>query len=624
MEYPLNIYITAHTLISSLGFGISENKKAIHDYRSGIRMQEAGRISDSPILAGMIDSVELEKRAKEQLEKRAKELDISSYTRLEQLFILTTQEVISQSGVNLQESDCALLLSTTKGNIDLLSDQEKRTNSDKPSGSVQSTIDNPSFLQELSADSPTFLWKMAERIGHFFEAANQVEVISNACISGVSALVVAKRWIESGRYKRVIVAGGDILSHFITSGFLSFRSVSAHRCRPYDIQRDGLSLGEACGAVLLETQGNTNHIILSGGAISNDANHISGPSRTGDGLALAINQAMEEAGALPEDISFINAHGTATVYNDEMESKAIHLAGLAAVPVNSLKPYFGHTLGASGIIETILCIEQLKEGRYYGTLGYETLGVPMPITVYATHQPIPMKCCIKTASGFGGCNAALVLSLPDAHLKQKANSQATDKASTPSVCKAVVESGNMVTIRPGAVESKGTTVFSSSETDFALFIREAYKHLGENNMKFYKMDNLCKLGYVAAEYLLKDTHYRPEEIGIILANASSSLDTDCKHQAIISKEGDKAASPAVFVYTLPNVVLGEICIRHKIQGENTFFVRRQSDAASLEDYARIVMAKGKLRTCIIGWCELLDGHYQAEFKQLNNISTIYG
>ena len=624
MEYPLNIYITAHTLISSLGFGISENKKAIHDYRSGIRMQEAGRISDSPILAGMIDSVELEKRAKEQLEKRAKELDISSYTRLEQLFILTTQEVISQSGVNLQESDCALLLSTTKGNIDLLSDQEKRTNSDKPSGSVQSTIDNPSFLQELSADSPTFLWKMAERIGHFFEAANQVEVISNACISGVSALVVAKRWIESGRYKRVIVAGGDILSHFITSGFLSFRSVSAHRCRPYDIQRDGLSLGEACGAVLLETQGNTNHIILSGGAISNDANHISGPSRTGDGLALAINQAMEEAGALPEDISFINAHGTATVYNDEMESKAIHLAGLAAVPVNSLKPYFGHTLGASGIIETILCIEQLKEGRYYGTLGYETLGVPMPITVYATHQPIPMKCCIKTASGFGGCNAALVLSLPDAHLKQKVNLQATDKASAPSVCKAVVESGNMVTIRPGAVESKGTTVFSSSETDFAPFIREAYKHLGENNMKFYKMDNLCKLGYVAAGYLLKDTNYRPKEIGIILANASSSLDTDCKHQAIINKEGDKAASPAVFVYTLPNVVLGEICIRHKIQGENTFFVCQQSNVASLEDYARIVMAKGKLRTCIIGWCELLDGHYQAEFKQLNNISTNYG
>ena len=142
-------------------------------------------------------------------------------------------------------------------------------------------------------------------------------------------------------------------------------------------------------------------------------------------------------------------------------------------------------------------------------------------------------------------------------------------------------------------------------------------------MKFYKMDDLCKLGYVAAGHLLKGTDYQPEEIGIILANASSSLDTDCKHQTLISKEGDKAASPAVFVYTLPNVVLGEICIRHKIKGENTFFVRPHYEPDSLEDYARIVMAKGKLRACVIGWCELMDGQYQAEFKQITNISTTY-
>lgn len=592
MEHSLNIYITAHTLITSLGFGIQENTEAIRACRSGIRIQEAGRISDSPLLAGMIDAAELE--------RRAKQMQITDYTRMEQLFILAVQEVISQSGASLREPDCALLLSTTKGNVDLLSKQVASNESD--GSSIQ-----------LPTDSPAFLWKMAERIGNFFGACNQVDVISNACISGVSALIVAKRQIESGRYKRVIVAGGDILSHFITSGFLSFRSVSTQRCRPYDIRRDGLSLGEACGAVLLETQGNTNDIILSGGAVSNDANHISGPSRTGDGLALAINQAMEEAGVIPGDISFINAHGTATVYNDEMESKAIHLAGLSTVPVNSLKPYFGHTLGASGIIETILCMEQLKTGILYGTLGYETLGVPMPVTVYGTHQPMPMKCCVKTASGFGGCNAAVVLSLPAARCRQK----------QVPFSKALTESVNSITIRPGVVERDGTVIFNSSETDFAPFIREAYKNLGDNNMKFYKMDDLCKLGYVAAGYLLKGTDYQPEEIGIILANASSSLDTDCKHQTLISKEGDKAASPAVFVYTLPNVVLGEICIRHRIKGENTFFVCPHYEPDSLEDYARIVMAKGKLRTCIIGWCELMDGQYQAEFKQLTNISTTY-
>lgn len=598
MEHSLNIYITAHTLITSLGFGIQENTEAIRACRSGIRIQEAGRISDSPLLAGMIDAAELE--------RRAKEMQITDYTRMEQLFILAVQEVISQSGASLREPDCALLLSTTKGNVDLLSKQVASDELVAPGESNGSSI-------QLPTDSPAFLWKMAERIGNFFGACNQVDVISNACISGVSALIVAKRQIESGRYKRVIVAGGDILSHFITSGFLSFRSVSAQRCRPYDIQRDGLSLGEACGAVLLETQGNTNDIILSGGAVSNDANHISGPSRTGDGLALAINQAMEEAGVTPGDISFINAHGTATVYNDEMESKAIHLAGLSTVPVNSLKPYFGHTLGASGIIETIFCMEQLKTGILYGTLGYETLGVPMPVTVYGTHQPIPMKCCVKTASGFGGCNAAVVLSLPTARRCQK----------QVPFSKALTESVNSITIRPGVVERDGTVIFNSSETDFAPFIREAYKNLGDNNMKFYKMDDLCKLGYVAAGYLLKETDYQQEEIGIILANASSSLDTDCKHQTLISKEGDKAASPAVFVYTLPNVVLGEICIRHKIKGENTFFVCPHYEPDSLEDYARIVMAKGKLRTCIIGWCELMDGQYQAEFKQLTNISTTY-
>lgn len=250
---------------------------------------------------------------------------------------------------------------------------------------------------------------MAERIRAHFGGYNSVEVISNACISGVSALIVAKRQIESGMRRRVIVAGGDILSHFITSGFLSFRSVSKNRCLPYDARRDGLNLGEACGAVLLSTESTPDAILLAGGAISNDANHISGPSRTGDGLYFAIRQAMNEAQITPKEVSFVNTHGTATVYNDEMESKALHLAGLQSAPVQSLKPYFGHTLGASGVIESIICMHELKEGTLFATLGYEEPGVPMPLVISGTHQQMKMTCCVKTASGFGGCNAALLL-----------------------------------------------------------------------------------------------------------------------------------------------------------------------------------------------------------------------
>ena len=153
MEYPLNIYITAHTLISSLGFGIPENLEAIHNYRSGIRMQEAGLISVHPLLAGMIDSVELE--------KRAKLMQITDYTRMEQLFILAIQEVISQSGADLREPDCTLLLSTTKGNIDLLS--------------------------ELPADSPVFL--------HY----QRLSIVSICQRTPLPTIRYTTGWIKSGR-----------------------------------------------------------------------------------------------------------------------------------------------------------------------------------------------------------------------------------------------------------------------------------------------------------------------------------------------------------------------------------------------------------------------------------------
>ena len=286
-----------------------------------------------------------------------------------------------------------------------------------------------------------------------------------------------------------------------------------------------------------------------------------------------------------------------------MESKAIHLAGLETVPVHSLKSYFGHTLGASGVIESIICIHELKENVLFGTLGYEKPGVSMPILVQADHQEIPMKHCIKTASGFGGCNAAIVLTLP-AYQKQPSSVQSPVTVHTTAT----------VSIENSCLSMNGETVFSSSVPNFAQFIREAYKNTGGSNMKFYKMDDLCKLGYTAVEYLLKEKNFQPEEIGILLVNAAASLNTDIRHQMIINQEGDHAASPTVFVYTLPNVVAGEICIRHKIQGENTFFIEKEFDADKLEEYARIVMKKGNLKACITGWCNLLMEEYKADFK----------
>lgn len=575
MEYQVNRYITAGSIISSLGFGTEENFSRIRASRSGIARVEDATLFDSPFMAARID--------KEQLRSAVSAQKLEGYTRMEQLFILSLSDTIRQSGVDPSDPDCGLIISTTKGNIDALSE----------SNNCQ-------------------LYEMAARITAHLGCMNEPVVISNACISGVSALIVASRLIEAGRYKHILVAGGDLLTRFVVTGFQSFKSVSPEICKPYDAARDGLSLGEACGSVLVTSDvalvKENQAVILQGGSITNDANHISGPSRTGDGLYYAISQAMAEAGVQPKDISFVNAHGTATLYNDEMESKALHLAGLDRLPLNSMKSYWGHTLGASGIIEAIACMEELRSGEVFGTLGFENCGVPYPLSVSAEHRTTRMRSCVKTASGFGGCNAAVVLGLAD---------------DTPPASSREGKgySRRYVTIEQGKIVLDGEVLLKAEQgEDFAAFIRMAYKLLALDDRKFYKMDDLCKLGYIAAACLFSKnggtTGYAPGEVGIILANASSSLDTDRKHQHIIDTLGDREASPAVFVYTLPNVVMGELCIRYKIQGENTFFISNRYPESFIREYALLVMRKQKLRACLIGWCELLGNRYEARFDWL--------
>ena len=562
MEDSVTVYITADTIISSLGFSTGENIQHIREYRSGIRQINNKDIFHLPFMGGQIDNTCLKEKAE---------------TRLEQLFILSIQDVIRQSGIDISSPECMIILSTTKGNI--------------------------------NAPLP----EMGKRIAAHWGLSSSPIIISNACISGVSALIVASRLIREGRYKHIVVAGGDELTRFVVTGFESFKSVSPEVCRPYDKARNGLSLGEACGAVLVTSDSRFVHdgqpIVIEGGVISNDANHISGPSRTGDSLSFAISGAMEENKLAAEGISFVNAHGTATVYNDEMESKALRLAGLDDKPLNSLKPYWGHTLGASGLIECIACMEELRNGELFGTLGFKESDTTWPLQVCATHQSMEMKRCLKTASGFGGCNAAIVLALePYAKPILRKN---PPRIQTLHTC--IVEQNSIL--------KDGEIVFQATKgDDFALFIRGAYKHLATEDRKFYKMDDLCKLGYTAAAYLLSDinlsTLCKPEEIGIILSNASASLDTDLKHQHTIDTLGDHEASPATFVYTLPSVVMGEICIRHNIKGENTFFISGEYDEAFIRQYAETAMKHQTLRACIIGWCELLKHKYSARFQLL--------
>ncbi len=383
------VYLQSDNLITSVGFDTASHRTALEAGRIGIRLVDDPLLYPKPVMLSCIDSAELEARFESVLNEYRKEAPATAYTRLEKLFIVSIGAVLRENPRIATDPRTLLVISTTKGNINLLEDRYKLV------------FDHRRL----------YLWELGRIIGRFFGFVNTPVMISNACISGLVAIMTAMRHLRTGRWDHAVVAGGDIVSEFVISGFQSFQAISPEPCKPFDLNRTGLSLGEGCGAIVLTTdraRAGLVPVVAAGAATSNDANHISGPSRTGEELGWAIRQAMLEAGTAPRELGYISAHGTATPFNDEMESKAIGFAGLEQVPVNSFKGYWGHTLGAAGIVETVMAVDSLRQGFLYRSAGFSEPGVPLPLNVITENHPQAFDACLKTASGFGGCNAAIV------------------------------------------------------------------------------------------------------------------------------------------------------------------------------------------------------------------------
>ncbi|MFV0604380.1 MAG: beta-ketoacyl-[acyl-carrier-protein] synthase family protein [Niabella sp.] len=373
------VYFIADNIVSPLGVTTNENFTALCRGRSAVTLHHDVTKSNIPFMADLLDDAVMALQVTNGLQ---------GLTRFEQLLAISIRSVIAQSGIDVTSKKTALIISSTKGNISLLENN-------KISKTLKEQVSLPAA---------------ANKIADFFNLVTKPIVVSHACISGLVAIITAKRMLQAGLYENIIVAGADIITKFILSGFQSFQAVSDELCKPFDANRKGINLGEAAATVLLSVnKPEQNAVELAGGAISNDANHISGPSRTGRELFQAIDAALQESAIPTTDIDFISAHGTATMYNDDMESKAINLAGLQAIPVNSLKGYFGHTLGAAGLLEVIISLQSLKDGKIIPTKGFETAGTAEPLNICHTLIEKQMSACLKTASGFGGCNAAVII-----------------------------------------------------------------------------------------------------------------------------------------------------------------------------------------------------------------------
>lgn len=370
------IYITQTNCITPLGFDVESNVSAILRGDSGIQLHNDISLMPVPFYGSVIN----DEKINSAFSKISTE---TKYSRLEKMMILALEPIIKNSGIGLN-SKTAFILSTTKGNVTALKDHSEESF-------------NNAHLDVL-----------AQNVANFFRFKTQPIVVSNACVSGILAVSVAKRMIQSELYDNVFVIAGDEVSEFILSGFNSFQAMSDLPCKPYSKNRTGVSLGEATAAVLVSAEAKNAKIKVIGDSSINDANHISGPSRTGEGLFRSIQNALKEAQIGTDKLDYISAHGTATPFNDEMEAIALNRLGLQNVPVNSLKGFYGHTLGASGLLETVIAIESVNQNTLFESKGFDEMGVSEGINVIQKNEEKKIDYFLKTASGFGGCNTAVV------------------------------------------------------------------------------------------------------------------------------------------------------------------------------------------------------------------------
>lgn len=559
--------IVADNIISPLGFTTEENLEAIMSGSSSLYHYDRMEGIPFPFTASLFSG------------EQKGNLLIEGYTFFESLAIQSIRYALHDISIPLDER-VILIISSTKLNIDLLSEDENEDNVICPG---------------IAA------FKIAQAIG----VTTMPIVVCNACISGVSAMILGNRLLELGLYDHAIVCGVDVQSPFIISGFQSFKALSEESCRPFDIERLGLNLGEGVATVVFSHLSDDSKWHIKKGAIRNDAFHVTSPSPQGEGCLKSIQAVIK--GVDIDGLALINAHGTATMYNDQMESKAISRADLSKIPLNGLKGYYGHTMGAAGILETILTMHSIEKGIILGTKGFEEIGVSGKVNVISSNIVTKKRDFLKIISGFGGCNAAALLSYGRVN-------DATLPVSTIQVV-------HKLTLCPDMLEIDG--VKQDIGTDDICILNYLYKDRIGNYPKFYKMDGLARLGFVASELILAQEGQKRfvnnERRAVVFFNKYGTAHADMEYLKTISDEDNFYPSPSEFVYTLPNIVNGEISIRNEYCGETCFYILPEKDERRMNEILQTSFLDNKIDSILTGWIEYKsDKDFEAELFIMEN------
>jgi 3-oxoacyl-[acyl-carrier-protein] synthase-1 len=553
------VYKIADNIWSPLGTTTKANFQAVKSGHTALSSAPSRWGTTEPSTAAVFSDAQNE------------ELMIPSLTRFESLVVRSVQQALQDVALDVSNEEVVFVLSTTKANVGLLGE------ADTP----------PEIL---------YPGESARRICAFLDITTTPIVVCNACISGLSAVILASRLIESGQYRHAIVCGADVLNRFILSGFQSLKALSETPCRPFDMERLGMNLGEAAATMILSAEpwGKEKTWVIGAGAIRNDAYHISTPSNKAEGATKALQAILKDADI--SQLAVVNAHGTGTMFMDQMESVAIAKTGLTDIPVNSYKGYYGHTLGAAGVLETVLTMQALDDHTIIGTRGFEELGVSGQLKLSPEHQPTDKTSFVKIISGFGGGNAGIFIG-------GQWRVDSFDYVHSPLSSVRITPDSVTIDGKPLTCEGHGKELLTA-----------LYKQYVGDYPKFYKMDMLCRLGFIASELLEKSD----ADTAVALFNHSSSIHADRAYLETISEGEDYFPSPSLFVYTLPNIVAGEIAIRHQYHGESSFYILPEHDERLMRQIQAATFADPAIDNMITGWLDYEDDdHFLADLYLLS-------
>jgi 3-oxoacyl-[acyl-carrier-protein] synthase II len=382
------IAIVAAGLSTPIGHGVEAFWSALLAGTSGISQIERFPVADLRVgLGGEIKELERIKTSGHVPDSRASRLLLSA-----------ADELVTQTGFRplpLDPSRVAVVVGTALGGVE---EGEKALGGDP----------RRRRLRDALYDAP------AHDLARWLGATGPAITVSTACASGATALAVGADLLREGEADAVIAGGYDILCRFVMRGFDALRSLTRDFVRPFDRRRTGLLLGEGAALVLLlreKDAGRTRLGTLLGYGSASDGAHIAAPDPGGAGLERAVRAALAQADVAPDDLDFVSAHGTGTPLNDKIETAVLRrVIGTRAVPVNSIKPGIGHTMGAAATLEAIMCLLASRHGLIPPTLHLEEVDPECEFDhVMGQPRASRPRISLSTSLGFGGCNGALVL-----------------------------------------------------------------------------------------------------------------------------------------------------------------------------------------------------------------------